>query len=327
MPRKSISFVQRSAFRAAGWAAYQRRLQERLGSLAPLPAFSEKAWHVAGSDAGVAWKKLSAWRSPDATPAEFVETTQALSPAWTAVCAWQRFTAAGLLLAPGIHSSGSPTILHFIGAAKAERSMPHALFFDLPALFGHTELHLVGPGASEHASIQGALTNPHCDSSRQLSIQVKRSLYHNSNLGSPSLALALNAGLQSSYGRHWLPTMKSSLETKTPTVITGYNADDVVGGLACMFAHGLRPRLVFGGRNPFGSLLGQANSLETESDSLNCDEELRHMKKHAKRIAKLGLRELNRSSCILQQMQPGQAESPAALPLCNSFWLGFCGEK
>lgn len=317
MPRKSVSFVQRSVARAAGWRAYQRRLRDRLARLAPLPAFSEEAWHVAGADAQVAWKRLLAWRVPDATTSEIAETTQALSPAWTAVCAWQRFTSAGVLTAPGIQSNAPSTTLHFLGAAKAECSMPHVLFSDLPALLGHTELLLVGPNALEPACGRDAVPDPNRNCSGQLSVQVEKSLYHSSKSASPSLALALNAGLQSSYGRHWLPTIKLLLEMRIPTVITGYNADDVVGGLACMLAHGLRPRLVFGGRNPFGSLLGRTNSWETEPDSLNCDEELRHMKKRAKRVAKLGLRELNRLS----------AANPAALPLCNSYWLGFHGEK
>eukprot|EP00931_Biecheleriopsis_adriatica_P005635 TRINITY_DN107129_c0_g1_i1.p1 TRINITY_DN107129_c0_g1~~TRINITY_DN107129_c0_g1_i1.p1 ORF type:complete len:310 (+),score=64.59 TRINITY_DN107129_c0_g1_i1:57-986(+) len=308
MPRRNPA-AERAAFRAAGWAALQGRLQQRLHEMTPLPPSSEKAWQLAGNCAGPgSWGDLLAWRLPEGSPSQLAEATQVLSPAWTSLAAWRRFKL------PVHTHPGASSSLHFLGAAKAECAMPLRAFQDLPLLLGRTEISLIGPRA--HVAACDAVETAEAT----MSIRVATSLYQDCSLEAPQLALALNAGLQSSRGRQWLPAMRRLLAQDTPTVITGYSSQDIVAGLACMLAQGLRPRLLFAGRNPFGSRLGATDPWGAAGfeDSPPDEEELKNIKKLAKKLARDGLRNIDAFTLEVEHPQE---------PLCNSYWMGFQGEK
>mmetsp|Transcript_15555 Transcript_15555/g.44602 ORF Transcript_15555/g.44602 Transcript_15555/m.44602 type:complete len:335 (-) Transcript_15555:241-1245(-) len=316
------------------------RLETRLGALLmELPAADTRTLASAHG-----WDTLLAQRLPAAQPRQLVEATQALSSAWTTLGALQRFQCQQ---EGSIASAGA--VIDFVGAGRAECAMPHAAFRDLASCLGcPVHLRLVGPAAG--AAQPGAPVPPEA---AQLRIRALRLRYEDLEFqqgrapedGPPSLAVALNAGLQEDGGRSWLPAMRRLLDAGVPTVVTGYSREDSVACLACLFAHGLRPRLIFGGRNPFGSLLGTSGAAEDvwqghlAAAKTNSEDGLQDIMSAARKAAgALEPAKLDAPVPWAMSGPPGpssgrhagwRAEWPLddSPPLCNNHWFGFRGRE
>ena len=110
--------------------------------------------------------------------------------------------------------------------------MPHATFRDLPCMLGAVEILLAGPNASLPPAPELQVDMLARVTKKQLQVHVEVQKYEHCEVQAPTLAVALNAGLQEGGSQSWMPALEELLEAHVPTVFTGYSREDVVAGLA-----------------------------------------------------------------------------------------------